>query len=83
MIQVKNVYFKHNGSEKPLISGIRPPSKYATEPKEGGENWNLITNTHFINCEFHPNCDIYKFRNCLFHDCSGVRYLNLENCEVR
>ena len=78
---VKDTYFKYSETQTPLLSGINL-SKYATQSKDGCENWNLITNTQFIGCSFHPNCDVFRFVNCGFHDCDGVRWLNLEECEV-
>ena len=53
---VKDTYFKQG---KGLISGI-PLSR--TDTKE----------THFINCDFHPNTWDLKYRNCVFEDC-GIK----------
>ena len=82
---IKNHYLKHYDGDIPLISGIRLRSRkklHATEPKPGCKNWNLVTEVQFINCDFHPNCSVYRFRACGFHDCSGTEYLDLEECEV-
>ena len=48
------------------ISGIDLPDKVE------GEN--------FFDCDFHPNCNTVKFVSCHFENCSGVSYLDKEDC---
>ncbi len=83
---VKNEAFNvSKGKQQGLMSSIKVYQKhrrFSTTPKEGCKSWNLVTQTQFINCSFHPNCEVYLFRNCAFHDCEGVQWLTLDECEV-
>lgn len=60
---VKNYYFKQGDG---LMSGRPLP-----EANELG----YIVDIHFIDCDFHPNCDTAMFKDCEFTGCNGLHYL--------
>lgn len=52
---------------KDLISGIDPDASYK--------------DTHFVYCDFHPNCADIVFTDCRFTDCDGTEYLKQINAK--
>lgn len=59
---VENRYYKQGEN---LMSGLPLPT----------DDDGIVSNKHFIKCEFHPNCASVDFVNCLFTDCEGDDYL--------
>lgn len=54
MVEIIRHYFKE--SSVPLMSGLPLP-----KDADG-----IVRNKRFIDCKFHPNCDVVQFRDCEF-----------------
>lgn len=39
----------------------------------------VVRGKHFVDCEFHPNCDHVTFENCVFSRCDGPRLTGSSN----
>lgn len=65
---VKDTYFKQSTIR--LVSGLPLPK----------DEYGCVSNTHFINCNFHSNCVTVPFINCTFTDCEGAEDLGPEPC---
>ena len=61
MREIKNTYFKDQDPRRPLLSGLPLPK---------GED-GVVRDIHFIDCNFHPNCDPKFFVDCKFTNCNG------------